>query len=509
MESLKSACMMINKGDFLTSIDLADAFLHVLIHQTSRRYLQFAWEGQLFQFRVLPFGLSLSPLVFTKILRPVLRWARRKGIRISAYLDDLLIVARDHRTSLVHTRMVQDKLKELGFMIKTEKSHLRPSQRIDHLGFIIDSNSLTLTVPTSKIRDLRREASRLLRTAHCTVRQLSSFIGKAQALTVAVFPARLRTRYLLSVKNSALQQGRTWTSTTTLPPTALQELSWWHDQLSNWNGQSFLPALPQHEVFTDASDSGWGIVWNQQTWQGQWTDQERLHHINYKELLVILKVIQLRQLQGSSIKVYCDNMTTISYVNKFGGTRSTPLMNLARQIWELCLRTNTRLQLTYVASPFNPADAPSRQLSRQLEWRIAPTYFRMLERKWGPHSVDMFAHRLNHLLPQFVTWKSDPMAMATDAMTLSWTNLGRLYLCPPWNLLQQIVTKIHRERVNATLITPWWPSAIWFPTLRSIARPRPLTIPRHRVLPPVGHSQSVLCGNPHWSLSAWNIKFDA
>src|ERR1700731_1985401 len=50
------------------------------------------------------------------------------------------------------------------------------------------------------------------------------------------------------------------------------------------------------------------------------------------------------------------------------------------------------------------------------------------ERKWGPHSVDMFAHRLNHLLPQFVTWKRDPMAMATDAMTLSWTNWGRIPL---------------------------------------------------------------------------------
>jgi hypothetical protein len=47
--------------------------------------------GQLYQFRVLPFGLSLSPLVFTKILKPVLKWAHRKGLRLSAYLDDSLI----------------------------------------------------------------------------------------------------------------------------------------------------------------------------------------------------------------------------------------------------------------------------------------------------------------------------------------------------------------------------------------------------------------------------------
>jgi hypothetical protein len=152
---------MVNRDDFLTSIDLADAFLHVLVHQSSRKYLQFEWDGQLFQFRVLPFGLSLSPLVFTKILKPVLRWARRKGIRISAYFDDLLIVARDKRTSQVHTRLVLQKLNELGFLTKESKSHLRPSQRLQHLGFIIDTGSMVLTVPTSKIRDLRREASQL------------------------------------------------------------------------------------------------------------------------------------------------------------------------------------------------------------------------------------------------------------------------------------------------------------------------------------------------------------
>jgi hypothetical protein len=499
--------MLINQGDFLTSIDLADAFLHVLVDQSSRRYLQFAWEGQLFQFRVLPFGLSLSPLVFTKILRPILRWARRKGIRISAYLDDLLIVAKDYRTSLNQTRLVVRKLSELGFLVKATKSSLEPSQSIQHLGFLINTKTMELSVPTSKIRDLRREASRLIRSAQCSVRHLSSFIGKAQALTMAVFPARLKTRHLLSVKNNALKMGLAWTSMTRLPQSALQELQWWYAQLQTWNGQSFLPSLPQHEVFTDASDQGWGIVWNQRTWSGLWNQQELQQHINYKELLVIWKVIQRRPLQGSSVKLYCDNMTTISYVNKFGGTRSPLLLSLAQQIWEFCLKTNTRLHLTYVPSPFNPADPPSRQMIAQLEWRIAPSYFRHLNRKWGPHLVDVFAHHQNHLLPQYISWKHDPMAMATDALSISWQHLGRVYICPPWNLLPAIISKIQRERIDSTLITPWWPTAIWFPTLRTLARPRPLTIPRHQVLPPVGHSQSVLSENPHWSLSAWNIKF--
>jgi len=75
MECLLQVCRIIRSMDWMTSIDLTDAFLHVLVNKASRRFLQFDCAGRRYQFRVLPFGLSLSPLVFTKILRPVLRWA--------------------------------------------------------------------------------------------------------------------------------------------------------------------------------------------------------------------------------------------------------------------------------------------------------------------------------------------------------------------------------------------------------------------------------------------------
>ena len=62
--------------------------------------------------------MSLSTMVFTKILRPMLKWARRKGIRVAAYLDDLLIVAKDRLTSGKHTKMVLEKLQELGWRFR-------------------------------------------------------------------------------------------------------------------------------------------------------------------------------------------------------------------------------------------------------------------------------------------------------------------------------------------------------------------------------------------------------
>src|ERR1700747_1055290 len=99
MESIKMVCNIINRKDYLTSIALQDAFLHILIQPSSRKYLQFHWKGKQFQCQVLPFGLSLAPYVFMKIVKPVLKWAHHKGIRMLAYLDDLLIVAKMEQLS--------------------------------------------------------------------------------------------------------------------------------------------------------------------------------------------------------------------------------------------------------------------------------------------------------------------------------------------------------------------------------------------------------------------------
>lgn len=338
MKTIQQVCRLIQPDAYMAPIDLQDAFLHVLIHSSSRQYLQFRWNDQTLRFKSLVFGLSLSPLIFTKILRPVLRWALRKGTLISAYLDDLIIIGKTKELTASHTTQVLNKLDELGFIYNATKSHLTPTQQLEHLGFHIDTTTMCLSVPKTKVRDLRREALRLQRTPTCSLHQLPSFIEKAQATTTAVFPARLHTRKLLQLKNQALAQGLQWTSTVSLT-TALPDLQWWIHHLNKWNGLSFIPETPTQEVFTDASDLGWGIIYDSQTLQGTWTNDDLHQHINYRELPVIWKLIQLPQLQGQVLRVYCDNIWAIAYVKNFGGTRSAALMDLAAKIWNLCLKT--------------------------------------------------------------------------------------------------------------------------------------------------------------------------
>lgn len=88
--SLQTILKVIQPGDWLLSVDLRDAYFHVPVALYYQRFLRFA-IGQLhYQFVCLPFRLTTSPRVFTKILVALVAHLRLQGICIHHYLDNIL-----------------------------------------------------------------------------------------------------------------------------------------------------------------------------------------------------------------------------------------------------------------------------------------------------------------------------------------------------------------------------------------------------------------------------------
>lgn len=67
----------------MISLDVQDAYFHILVHPDLRKYLRFVFEDQIFQFRALCFGLLTAPQVFTRVLAPLAGWLHLAGVRIS------------------------------------------------------------------------------------------------------------------------------------------------------------------------------------------------------------------------------------------------------------------------------------------------------------------------------------------------------------------------------------------------------------------------------------------
>ena len=83
METPETIRTSLQQGQWVTSIDFKDAYFHVPIQEQSRKFLRFHVQGQTFQFKALPFGLSTAPMEFTVIAKEVKLMATQKGIRLS------------------------------------------------------------------------------------------------------------------------------------------------------------------------------------------------------------------------------------------------------------------------------------------------------------------------------------------------------------------------------------------------------------------------------------------
>ncbi len=116
----------IRPRDWFAAIDLKDAYFHVSILPRHRPFLRFAFEGRAYQYKVLPFGLSLSPRVFTKVAEAALVPMREQGVRILNYLDDWLILAQSQDQLCEHRNWVLSHLSQLGLRVKLGKEQTLP-----------------------------------------------------------------------------------------------------------------------------------------------------------------------------------------------------------------------------------------------------------------------------------------------------------------------------------------------------------------------------------------------
>jgi hypothetical protein len=72
METFQTALASIQKDDFLTSLELKDAYFRIPVALDHKKYLRFLWEKQCYEFQCLSFGLKSSPRVFMKCTKPLI-----------------------------------------------------------------------------------------------------------------------------------------------------------------------------------------------------------------------------------------------------------------------------------------------------------------------------------------------------------------------------------------------------------------------------------------------------
>ena len=194
METPQSVLRSIRQGDWMISLDLQDVYLQVPIHPESRQYLRFTLEGVPYQFRVLCFGLTTAPQVFTWLMAPISAILHSYGIRMLRYLDDWLILA-ESRTACIQAR---DRLlqvcEELGLQVSFRKSSLIPSQDMTYLGMQIQSVRFVAKPTETRVENLLKIIEEFLSSPDPPAALWRHLLSHLSSLTLLVKGGMLRMR---------------------------------------------------------------------------------------------------------------------------------------------------------------------------------------------------------------------------------------------------------------------------------------------------------------------------
>ena len=273
METPESIRTSLIPGEWVSSIDLSDAYLHIPIHPHSRKYLRFCHRSQVFQFTSLPFRLATAPQVFTMIVNEVKLMTLSRGLRL--HLDDWLIRSQSQEEGQVNTQAVVDLTQSLGWIINQEKSELKPTQVFSFVGYKYHLDS-ALVKPTQERWLILRDLILRLKSKHVlTARCLMSLIGLLASTEKMVPEGRLHMRpFQFHLKEhwrfpQSLDSLLPWTETISA------HLDWWQKPANVMKGSELHPKDHSIQLFTDASNEGWGAHLDQSSTKGLWSEQQK------------------------------------------------------------------------------------------------------------------------------------------------------------------------------------------------------------------------------------------
>ena len=470
---------------YMTSIDIRDAYYCLKIHKKHRKYVRFEWNNKLFQFTALGQGLSSAPRLFSKILKIPLIELRKLGINIIHYFDDILILGDTKEQCLEHTKQAIELLSNLGFVINYDKSQLTPVQKIEHLGLIIDSLSMTVKLTDSKIHNIKTLCQEALSVKQFTIRHAATICGTMVSYIYGAEFGKLYYRGLEKCKNFALARSKgNFEALMTIDFNAIRDLTWW---LNNVNNQVSLLMRPEPSISitSDSSKVAWGCHNDEGIKTGGfWDNTEVQEHINVLETKAILLSLQTfcDKCVNTHIRVHTDSGTALSYVNNMGGLVSQKCHDLAIKIWEWAISKGNYVSCVYISTKDNTADILSRNQNNSSEWSLdTSTFYKILSHFHVEPTIDLFATRINCKLNRYVSYQPDPGAIFCDALQY-FVGKEIFYAFPPIKLISKFLKKIEIEKSEGIIIVPMWPSQPFFTPLIKLLVDIPIKLKWHNDL---------------------------
>ena len=267
-------------------------------------------------------------------------------------------------------------------------------------------------------------------------------------------------------------------------------------------------------INTDASAFGWGAVFGEKKAHGFLSLPERETSSCERELMAIHRALLsfAPELRGSRVRILSDSQNAAAVTDH--GSSKLHLQKLALDIFWLCHQSSISLTVDWIPRGLNTeADALSKWEDSN-DWQLYPSWFKILDRRFGPHQVDRFASADNNRLPRFNSFFHCPGSEAVDCFTQTWTPFTN-WCNPPFCVIGKLLRFLVAQQANATMIVPCWKTAVWWPILCPtgvafaawVEAATPLPRSRDLFLPGKAAGNAFGVGCPRWDVMAVKIAF--
>ncbi|CAC5360929.1 unnamed protein product [Mytilus coruscus] len=238
-EDWKIAVQYFQKDSYMYKFDLSSGYFHLDICPQQQTFLGFSWNNRFYCFTVLVFGICTGPYIFTKCLRPMVKYWCENGKDVVLYLDD--------------------GFEDAGFLINEGKSIFSPVQSLEWLGIVWNACEFSLVIPDRRVDDLRVSLVSVIgRFPKITARTLAQVVGRIISMAPVIGNvARIMTKFCYM----AIECRTEWDKWLLFPCPykVLSELHFWLDNITSLNIKLLGHYSKSHGViYSDASGIGAG-----------------------------------------------------------------------------------------------------------------------------------------------------------------------------------------------------------------------------------------------------------
>ena len=486
LPSVWSVKRVIKRGSFMAKYDVRDGFWHVPVKPSARRRLlvRHPTNGRLMRAARLPFGYNRSPEHFCMVTQEMADEFHRRypkiGAHVFVFVDDFIVIGDDEAACSRACAALEELLAEFGIQWAPHKRR-GPTQCIEFLGLLLCNveGMRCIGLTEGRLDRVRRDlvAWRARKPQpgagelRVDARELAAMLGHLVFVSQVVPGGRPAMMSMLSSfqgmvvdwKRGRVSVGGGEWRDSSVPAGFWEDLEWWEEHIETRHYTPMEEAERRPAVVAGTDASGWGqggLVWldgQREEIQLKFTDGERAHSINWRELLGVVRVTQAwgPRLRGMRLLVETDNMTAYE-VGRRRRARVAAMQELVRRLVDTCEIHDIELALTH--TPGVKLDRPD-QTSRgdaveEPRQRLGAELFGELAEIYGPFTEFIGGER------------SHPQARAQSAARV------RLWLHPSHSMVGSALRlmtarlKDAGEGAEGVIVVPDESSAQWWSMTR-------------------------------------------